>query len=92
MLVVKMDKVLDRVDVPQRDRPRRIEPFPVKESVAVIAEDRWTIESRTDLTKRQGDIAGQEHGRLLPNLVHISGCEKSDSNVIKPDELLRNRT
>ena len=63
MLVVEVDEVLDRVDVAQRDRPGRIEPLPVEEGVAVIAEDRWPIEPGTNVAQRASDVVRQQASR-----------------------------
>jgi hypothetical protein len=52
MLVVEVDEVLEGVDVAQGDRPLGIEPRPVVERVAVVAQDRRTVEQAARFAER----------------------------------------
>ena len=46
VLVVEMNEILQRVDVAERDGAVRIEPLPVVQRVAVVAEDRRPAQQR----------------------------------------------
>ena len=71
VLVVQVDEVLDRVDVAEGDRPGRVEPLPVVEGVAVVAEDRRPVEQAAGVAQRHGDVARQHRGRRLADLVDV---------------------
>ena len=84
MLVVEVDEVLDRVDIAQRDRPGRIEPLPVVEGVAVVTEDRRPPQTRANVAERHGEVARQDRGRLLPDLVDVGRRQEAEPHVVQP--------
>ena len=83
MLVVHVDKVLERVDVAELDRPVLAKPLPIIQCVAIVAEDRRTIEQRRRLRQRHRHIPRHDLGGLLSDLIHIRGSEKAHSHVIE---------
>jgi len=83
MLVVKMNEVLQRVDVAQGDRTRRIEPFPVIERVAVVTQDRRPPKQLASPTKGRRHIVRQYGFRRQADLVHVRRCQEAEANVVQ---------
>src|SRR5260370_32743276 len=84
VLVIEMDKVLNCIDLPQGDRTIRLEPLPVVESVAVIAHNRRTPQSRADVAEWHRNVAWEERGRLFADLIDVSRSQEPKANIVKP--------
>src|ERR1044071_4114760 len=83
VLVVEMNKVLQRVDIAKGDRSIRIEALPVVERVSVVTQNRWPAEQRADLDEGRGEIRRQLSHWRLRDLIDIGRCEKADADVIE---------
>lgn len=87
VLVIKVHEVLDRVDIPQGDRPRWIEPLPVEEGIAIVTEDGRPPQSIANVAERNGQVARQHGGGILPHLVHIPRGQETKTHVIESQQL-----
>ncbi len=84
VLVIEVDEILDRVDVPQRDRPRGVEPLPVVKGIAVVAQDRRPREASAHVRQRHGQALRQHAGQRLADLVDIGRRQKPQPHVAEP--------
>ena len=92
MLVIKVDEILEGVDVTERDGSFRVEPLPVVERVAVVAQNRRPAQQRACLAEWHRDTARQHFCFRLRHLVDVRGGEKAQAKVVEAkfrDTLLR---
>ena len=71
--------------------PGRIEPLPVEQGIAVVAEDRRPGQPRADIAERHGDVPRQDRRRLLPDLVHVGRGQEPQPHVVEPELGQRDR-
>ena len=83
MLVVHVDEVLDGVDVAEPDRAILAKALPIIQRIAVVAQDRRTLEPPRSVDERLGDVARKRLRRLLTDLVDIGGGQKADPHVVE---------
>ena len=83
MLVVHVDEVLDGVDVAEPDRGTLAKALPIIQRIAVVAQDRRTLEPPRSVDERLGDVAWERLRRLLTDLVDIGGGQKADPHVVE---------
>ena len=81
MLVVQMHEVLNRIDIPQGNGFRPVEPLPVVQGVTVVAEDRRTREPPADVAQRHRKIPRQQAHRRLADLVDVRRREKAQPHI-----------
>ena len=83
MLVVHVDEVLDGVDVAEPDRGILAKTLPIIQRIAVVTQDRRTLEPPRSVDERLGDVARERLRRLRTDLVDIGGGQKADTHIIE---------
>ena len=68
-----MDEVLDGVDVAEPDRAILAKALPIIKRIAVVAQNRRTLEPFRSVDERLGDVARERLCRLRTDLVDIGG-------------------
>src|SRR5205807_1482197 len=68
VFVVEVDEILNRVDISKCDRRVPAKPFPIVESVAVVAKNRRAVQKLAHMNQGAGEVCGQHFARLLANL------------------------
>src|SRR5437016_2803949 len=93
VFVIEVHEILDGVDVAKRNRLILAKALPVVQCVAVVAQDRRSLEQLTGTAERNREICGQYRRRFLAYLIDVCRSQETHADIIKPElwQVLRAR-